>query len=78
MMEHEIFLAAWNGLPERAKRMFKDFAKYPTDRNSIYAVGYLAALNDNHLISHDTYKYWLVASGQMGENDLCLEIKEVV
>ena len=65
LRSNEPFLNAWKDLPGRAKRMMKDFAKYPTLNNQSYAIGYLCALMDNSVISQGTYSYMLSLCGQL-------------
>lgn len=65
LLHHEQFVTAWKDLPGRAKRMMKDFAKYPTMGNQSYAIGYLAALFDNSVIRQDSHTYFLSLCGQL-------------
>ena len=65
LLAHEPFLKAWKNLPNSGKRMLKEFAKYPTLNNQSYAIGYLAALFDNSVISQDSYTYLLSLCGQL-------------
>lgn len=74
---HRPFTDAWGELPARAKRMLKEFAKYPTSGNQSYAIGYLAALYDNSVVSCDTYHYLLSLCGQLPSQGFIIEaIKE--
>ena len=65
LLAHEPFLKAWKDLPNRGKRMLKEFAKYPTWDNQSYAIGYLVALRDNSVISQDSHTYLLSLCGQL-------------
>ena len=77
LLNHELFKTAWKDLPQRAQRMMKDFARYPTLGNQSYAIGYLAALFDNSCIRQDTHTYMLSLCGQLPAQGYIVEaIKE--
>lgn len=61
----ELFMIHWRGMDYRLRRTFKDFAKYPTQTNESFVVGYLGALADHKLITQERYTYLLALAGQM-------------
>lgn len=48
----------WASAPTGLKRTTATFAKYPTERNKAYAIGYLVALNDHGLLPMANYSPW--------------------
>ena len=70
-MNQELFDAAWAEAPLHLKRALKDFAKYPTERNSCFICGYLSAIDNSGVLSSETYTYLLALTGRMyGSKDL--------
>lgn len=57
------------------KKSLKDFAKYPTERNYCYFVGYLAAREDTNTIEEAEYLFWLAFSGVL-ESDIDPDFKQ--
>lgn len=62
---HEPFLKAMKDLPRLARKALYDFAKFPSDGNQSYMIGYMGALRDNSVISCDTHTYMLSVCGQL-------------
>ena len=67
-MNQELFDLAWAEAPLHLKRALKDFAKYPTERNSCFISGYLSAMDNSGVLSSETYLYLLALTGQIGES----------
>lgn len=75
---HKPFLDAMKDIGHKCRKVAYDFAKYPTEKNEAFAVGYLSALHDNSLIRQDTYTYMLSVFGQLREQSYIVEaIKEL-
>lgn len=74
------FYEHWHKLNARMRRKLVDFARYPTERNECYFVGYLAALEDHMLLAPDTAVYMLSLAGSLRETawirEIVLEAKE--
>jgi hypothetical protein len=52
-------------LPRKMRKMLRNFAKQPTERNACYATGYLVGVwdRDSNLLSIDHYNYLLALVG---------------
>lgn len=73
LLHHEPLIKAWKDFSPKAQRVLKDFAKTPTIANQAYAIGYIAALRDNSVISSDTYSYMLSIFGQLPSQNYIME-----
>jgi len=62
-MEVLEFDTHWATLHRSTKQVLRSFAKSPTERNSCYTIGYLAALDAHGLIDDDAYTYMLALVG---------------
>ena len=68
-MDQKLFDEMWARAPRHVHKVIKDFAKYPTERNSCYVTGYLAALDAVGAIDSECYLYLLSLAGQYGESE---------
>lgn len=64
-MNTQLFHDMWTIAPNPIRKAAKDFAKYPTDRNGAYTIGYLKGIHDAQLIPDDVYTYFLALFGQL-------------
>lgn len=46
-------------LPPTLKKLLRDFAKHPTERNTCYTSGYIMAMHDFGNLTHDHYTHLL-------------------
>ena len=76
MDRKSIFDSAWSELNHRQRRLIRDFCARPDPINRAYAIGYIGALNDERLISEDTYTYLLAFFGN-GPADLIEYAKQL-
>ena len=71
------FRRAMHELGPRGRAMAHQFAKAPTGSNQSYAIGYIAALYGNSLLSSDGYHYLLALFGRvMDTHEVADAIKE--
>lgn len=70
---HLPFLNAWAELPYYARRVLKQFAQYPTEKNECYTIGYITALSDSTMIGDETYSYLLSLCGQLRQHAYIIE-----
>lgn len=59
------FVKQWSHAPHPLRRAIKDFEKNPSERNECFLIGYLTALNDNHLIAEEVYRFFMMLSAKM-------------
>lgn len=62
-----LFDAAWAAAPAYLQCALKDFAKYPTSRNSCFITGYLTALNNSGVLEQQAYSYLLGFTGRLAD-----------
>ena len=65
-MKDQLFLKHWRAAPVRVKRALQDFARFPTERNDAYVVGYLSGAWDNGALDFDI-GYWMAFTKQVKE-----------
>jgi hypothetical protein len=63
-MNDQLFIDQWTIAPYRLQKTLKDFARFPTERNECYFVGYLAGYSDATSLDFDP-AYWVAFSGQI-------------
>ena len=64
-MDKQLLSRTLGRLSPRLIRMLKDYAKYPTDRNECYMIGYITALNESGQLEYETYTYLLALCGRL-------------
>ena len=73
-MGHEFnagqFSEVWGNLPVRVRKVIRDFAQYPTERNKCYVVGYLAAANDSGATDADQHSYLTALVGRLRHSEV--------
>lgn len=65
-MNDQLLIDNWARAPYRIQKALKDLARFPTERNECYFVGYLAGYSDATNLEFDA-PYWMAFSGQMKE-----------
>jgi hypothetical protein len=65
-MNDALFIKQWRAAPVRVKRALQDFARFPTERNDAYLVGYLTGAWDNGALDFDI-GYWMAFTKQIKE-----------
>lgn len=66
-MNDALFLENWEALDMFTRKALRDFARKPTERNSCYVIGYIAALSDRGLL--DDPGYWLAFISRTAEGN---------
>jgi hypothetical protein len=69
-MDREQFKKELAAAPAKFVERFRSAVKYPHANNSGYLMGYLSALEEHKLMSHDSYHYWLSLVGRFYESQV--------
>lgn len=64
-MDKQLLSRTLGRLSPRLIRMLKDYAKFPTDRNECYMIGYITALNESGQMEYETYTYLLALCARL-------------
>lgn len=60
------------GAPRGVQRSLRDFAKFPTERNSCYWTGYITALYEFDVLTHEQHVVFLALGGVLQrEQSVC-------
>jgi hypothetical protein len=65
-MNDALFIKQWRAAPIRVKRALQDFARFPTEKNDAYCVGYLSGAYDAGSLEFDI-AYWMAFTHQIKE-----------
>ena len=64
--------------PRMIKRL-RDYAKFPTERNGCYMIGYITALEESGQMKDETYSYLLALCGRLrADEELRNTLKEAL
>ena len=65
-MNDTLFTKQWRALPHRVQRALMDFARFPTEKNDAYCVGYISGTHDAGSLEFDI-DYWMAFTQQIKE-----------
>ena len=64
-MDKQLLSRTLGHLSPRLLRGLREYAKYPSERNECYMIGYIAALNGSGQLGYETYTYLLALCGSL-------------
>ena len=64
-MDKQLLSSTLVSLSPRTIKRLRDYAKFPTERNECYMIGYIAALEESGQMKFETYSYLLALCGRL-------------
>lgn len=56
-------------LSPRLIKSLRDYAKFPTERNECYMIGYITALEESGQVKYEDYSYLLSLCGRLRDDE---------
>ena len=64
-MDKQLLRSTLARLSPRLIKRLHDYAKFPTERNECYTIGYITALEESGQMKFETYSYLLALCGRL-------------
>ena len=64
-MDKQLLSSTLARLSPRLIKRLHDYAKFPTERNECYMIGYIAALEESGQVKYEDYPYLLALCGRL-------------
>ena len=78
-MDKQLLSRTLGRLSPRLIRVLREYAKFPTERNECYMIGYITALNESGQMEYETYSYLLALCGRLrADEEVRNTLKEVL
>ena len=68
-MDKQLLSRTLGRLSPRLIQRLREYAKYPSERNGGYMIGYITALNDSGQLEYETYTYLLALCGRLSTSE---------
>ena len=68
-MDKQLLSRTLGHLSPQLLQRLREYAKYPSERNECYMIGYITALNESGQLEYETYAYLLALCGRISTSE---------